>query len=300
MIQRGRWWKAMKSVAVEIGEKNLGLIAAGCAFFGIVAIFPAIGAIIAIFGLVADPAIVSAQLQLMEEFIPAEAYKLFSEQINALLAARTDQLGWTSLLSLMIALWSARLGVASIMQGLNAIHGQPNRGGLRQIMVALLLTVSLIGVSVASLLLVVIAPIVFSFLQLGAAAAWLLEALRWLVALFILLAGLGILYRFGPNARGDRPSWVSPGAVLAVVLWLAASVGFSLYLANFGRYNEVYGSIGAVIALLIWLYISAFLVLLGAALNAALRRLRRAEKAARKALEEERPPELDEGPGHPG
>ncbi|QQA41872.1 YihY/virulence factor BrkB family protein [Pelagovum pacificum] len=279
MITRTLWWRATRDAIREVDGKDLSLIAAGCAFFGLVGIFPAIAALIAIFGLVADPVVVRNELELLQGVIPPDAYELFEAQIESLLAARTDQLGWASALSIMVALWSARGAVASMMSGLNAIHGTSPRGGLRSVLVALAVTVSLIGVAVCTMLIVLVMPVLLAFLPLGPVTAWALEGLRWLAAMFILLAGLGILYRFGPNARGDRPGWISPGAVIVVICWLVASIGFTIYVSNFGRYNEVYGSLGAVIALLMWLYISALLVLAGAALNAAIRRLRRAEKA---------------------
>jgi len=265
-------WRLVANALAMADQANLGLIAAGVAFFAMFAIFPALAAIIAVFGLVADPSIVESQLELMRDVIPTEAFYLFDAQISRLLGARADTLGWATALSTGVALWSARAGVAALMRGLNAIKGEPNRGGIGHYAVALLLTICLVGIAVIALLIVVIAPIVLAFLPLGGVAALALEAIRWSVALFILLAALGLLYRFGPNTVDVRTGWVSPGAIVVVVVWIAASVGFSAYLRNFGSYNEVYGSIGAVIALLMWLYISAYLVLLGAVLNVVLHR----------------------------
>lgn len=265
-----RFWRVFVTVWNTAERSNLGLIAAGVAFFGMFSIFPAIAALIAVFGLVADPSVVETQLDLMTDLIPPEAFGLFKDQIDRLLGTRAETLGWATIVSISLALWSARAGVAALMRGLNAISGARNRGGLRHYAVALLLTACLIGIAVAALLVVVVAPILLAFLPLGALTTVALQALRWIVALFILMAALGLLYRFGPNQRARRPGWVTPGAVLVVVVWIVASVGFSTYLTNFGSYNEVYGSIGAVIALLMWLYISAYLVLMGAVLNATL------------------------------
>ena len=265
-----RGWRVAHTVYVQAENAHLGLIAAGVAFFGIFAIFPAMAALIAIFGLVADPAIVESQLQLMSDLIPEEAFGLFKDQVDRLLRTQSGTLGWATMVSTALALWSARAGVAALMRGLNAISGGRNRGGLRHYAVAFLLTICLVGIAVSALLVVVVAPIVLAFLPLGTMTAVLLEALRWIMALFILLAALGLLYRFGPNGRGKRMGWVTPGAFAVVVLWIVASVGFSVYLTNFGSYNEVYGSIGAVIAMLMWLYISAYLVLMGAVLNVTL------------------------------
>jgi len=268
MTRAKRMIRAMQWLGAEIDRTNLGLIAAGCAFFGVVAIFPAIAAVIALFGLVADPGVVTEQMELLREIMPAEAYTVFSTQVLGLLNTRSDALGWASGLSVLLALWSARAGVAAVIRGLNEIHGRGSRGGLRHAIVAMTLTVSLVGVALAALILVVVAPVVLAFLPLGPAEAFAAEAFRWTLAIAVLLAGLSLLYRFGPNPGGEaRPGWFTPGAVAAVAVWLAASVGFSVYLANFGNYNRLYGSIGAVIALMMWFYISAYLVLLGAVVN---------------------------------
>ena len=262
-----RLWRLCIEVWTTAADRHITLIAGGVAFFGFFALFPAAAAIISVFGLVADPAVVIQQLDVMKEIIPAETYQLLVAQIGRLLDARSDTLGWASGLSLMLALWAARLGVAGLMEGLNAIAGRPMRGGFRQILVALTLTVTLVGLSLAALIAVVLAPIFIALAPIPNDTAWVIEAIRWAVALFVLYAALSLLYRFGPNQRGARLRWMTVGAATAVVLWIGASAALSFYLANFARYNEVYGSIGAVIGMLLWLYVTAFLILLGAALN---------------------------------
>lgn len=263
-----RMIRAVQWLGAEIDRTNLGLIAAGCAFFGMVAIFPAIAAVIALFGIVADPGIVGDQMELLRDIMPAEAYSVFASQVMGLLNTRNETLGWASGLSILLALWSARAGVAAVIRGLNEIHGRGNRGGLHHALVALTLTIALVGVALSALILVVVAPVALAFLPLGPVQTFAAEAFRWTLAITVLLAGLSLLYRFGPNSSGEaRPGWFTPGAVVAVAVWLAASVGFSIYLANFGNYNRIYGSIGAVIALMMWFYISAYLVLFGAVVN---------------------------------
>jgi len=259
-------WGAAGQVAAMADRTHMGLMAAGIAFFGMFAIFPALAALIAVFGLVADPVVVEEQLAYFDDVMPPGADALISDQVHRLVTTQTGTLGWATVLSLLVALWSARAGVASLIQGLNAIHEIPNRGGLLHALVSILLTLSLIAIGLTGLFAVIIAPILIALAPVGAGTAWLLEAVRWVVALSALLMALGILYRFGPNGR-VRHAWVTPGAVLVITLWLAASAMFSAYLARFDSYNEIYGSIGAVVALMMWLYISAFLVLLGAAFN---------------------------------
>ena len=267
-----RVWQILQTMFEIVGRKQLSLIAAGVAFFGMFAVFPGIAAVIAVFGLIADPAVVSDQLQLMEGIIPPDAYDLFRLQIGRLLSARVDTLGWATFVSIMLALWSSRAGVAALMGGLNAIAGTPSRNGIWQAIVALGLTICLVALAITALFAVVIAPVFLQFVPLAGSTAWLLEGLRWLIALGVLLLALGLLYRFGPARRQVRGRWFTVGAVLVVVLWIGSSAGLSYYLTNFASYNEVYGSIGAVIGLLLWLYLSAFLILLGAVLNSIVHR----------------------------
>jgi len=260
-------WRVLVAVWTTAGEKHLGLIAAGVAFFGMFGIFPGIAAVIAIFGLIADPVVIAEQLALMEDIIPPDAYNLIASQVFRLVAAPTDALGWATGVSIALALWSCRAGVAALIGGLNAIAGQRLRNGIWQMVVALLLTFALVTLAIVALTAVVIVPIGLAFIPVANSTAWLLEGIRWLIALGVLMMGLSLLYRFGPARIGSRGRWITVGAFVVVVLWVAASAGLSYYLTNFGSYNEVYGSIGAVIGLLLWLYVSAYLILLGAALN---------------------------------
>lgn len=261
-----------RAVGRLAGESNLGLIAAGTAFFGMFALFPALAALIALFGLVADPVVVEEQFALWQEFIPQDAYDLLFGQVHGLLTAQTGTLGWATALSTLVALWTSRAGVSGLIKGLNAVHGRPDRSGLMHMLWAQMLTVALIGFAVAALLVTVVAPLVLAWLPLPAFTTILLALLRWAAGIVTVFLGLGLLYRWGPNTGGRRDRWLSAGTFLATALWLAASSGFTLYLSNFGSYNEVYGSIGAVIALMMWMYISAWLVLGGALVNVVLAR----------------------------
>ena len=263
----GRSWQFLCRIWATVGERNLGLIAAGVAFFGMFAIFPALAALIAVFGLLADPAIVSEQLNLLREVIPPEVFNILAAQIDRLLGAQSNTLGWATVLSIVLALWAARAGVAALMSGLNAIADMPSRNGFKQAFVAYNLTIGLVCLAILALLAVVISPIVLAFAPIASGSAMVLEGIRWVVALGALYAALAFLYRFGPNQRGARIKWFTIGAGIVVFVWIGASFGLSFYLTNFASYNEVYGSIGAVIGMLLWLYITAYLVLLGAVLN---------------------------------
>lgn len=256
-----------QGVIADANDRNADLIAAGVAFYALFALFPGLAALIAILGLLADPVVVEEQLTLIQELVPDEAYGLIATQVDDLLATSPDALTLATLVSLGVALWSARLGVAALIRGLNAVYDVPDRSGLRHAGVALLLTLGLIGMGIVALLAVVVAPVVIALLPLGPAGAAALTGIRWMVALGVIVLGLGFLFRWGPNRRGDRSRLITPGALLVAPFWLAASAALSAYVAGFGTYNEVYGSIGAVIVLLLWFWVSAYLVLLGAALD---------------------------------
>ncbi|WP_045996452.1 YihY/virulence factor BrkB family protein [Loktanella sp. S4079] len=260
-------WRILYAVWQTAGQKHLGLIAAGVAFFGIFGIFPGIAAVIAIFGLLADPVVISELMVMMDEIIPPDAYRLLSSQINRLVLAPPEKLGWATIFSIILALWSCRAGVGALIGGLNAIAGQRQRNGVLQVLIAFALTLALVSLAIVALTVVVILPIILAFLPITGSTAWIIEGVRWLIALGVLMLGLSLLYRFGPARIGSRGRWMTVGAFVVVILWVAASFGLSFYLTNFASYNEVYGSIGAVIGLLLWLYVTAYLILLGAALN---------------------------------
>ncbi len=267
-----RWallWAALRAVWDQIDEQNLSLISAGVAFFGMLALFPGLAAIIAIFGLVADPIVIQDQINLLRGIIPGDIFVLIEGQLKRIMSARGDTLGLATLVSILLALWSARAGVGALMRGLNTIYRAPNRSVLRHYFAAFNMTAALVMVALVAGAAVVVTPIVVSFLPLQIETVSWIDTVRWTAAIFVITGGISIIYRYGPRKRdGKRAPWLTPGAVFAVVMWACVSMAFSEYLANFGRYNEVYGSIGAVVALLMWLYFSAFLVLIGGAINA--------------------------------
>ena len=264
------WWRALWAAFNTSNERNLGLISAGVAFFGLLSIFPGLAALIALWGIFADPSFIDTQMELMRGIVPRDVFMLVDTQMDRLMSTTSGTLGFATALSLFLSLWSARAGVGAMIVGLNAIHGLPNRSGLWHYLLSFGLTIALVGVAIVATAAVVIAPIVLSFLPLDSWSEWIAALVRWAAAIFVLVMGLGVLHRYGPNHKPGKNAWVTPGLFVAVVLWAAASMGFSTYLSNFGQYNEIYGSIGAVAALLMWLYISAYLILLGAALNAEL------------------------------
>jgi membrane protein len=253
------------------GSRNISLISAGIAFYALLAVFPGVAVLVAIWGFLSDPAMVEDQLELIREFLPNEAFALLSGQVRRIVGAQGGSLGVTTLISAVITLWSARLGVGALIQALNAVHGTPQRGGIAHALLAIVLTLALIGVAIAAIGTVVVLPVLLAVVPLGGIAFMALSVANWLVVLAVVLGGVALLYRYGPNRR-PRTRWLSPGLWLAVAVWALASLGFTRYLTQFGDYGAVYGSLGAVVALLMWFFISAYAVLLGAVLNVRLER----------------------------
>ena len=244
-----RWaalFRAARAVWEQIDEQNLSLISAGVAFFGMLAMFPGLAALIAIFGLVADPVIIQDQIDLLRGIIPADIFNLIESQLTRITSARSDTLGLATLISILLALWSARAGVGAMMRGLNTIYRAPNRSVLRHYFAAFNMTLALVMVARVAGMAVVVTPIVVAFLPLQVETVNWIDTVRWTAAIFVITGGISIIYRYGPRKRdGKRAPWLTPGAVFAVVMWACVSMAFSEYLANFGRYNEVYGSINA-------------------------------------------------------
>lgn len=271
MLERARAnWRLVQGMQARMRRANLSLVAAGGAFFAMFSLMPGLAAVISLLGFVADPAVVDDQLDLLRDFIPEDAFALVDAQIRRLVATNSSTLGWTTAVTTLTALWSARLGTDAVIKAVNAVHDAPMRGGVMAAAAALGITVALILVVIVAVLTMIVLPLGMALLPPGRYVAVAIEALRWLVALVVVFAGIWVLYRFAPNGPAARVGLFSPGALLAVIVWAAGSWSFSYYLTNFGAYNEVYGSIGAVIALMMFLYITIYVVLLGAALNAEL------------------------------
>lgn len=286
-------WHLVRGIGRRISEADLSLVAAGAAFFAMLSLFPGLAAVIALLSLFTDPAALDAQLQMLSDVIPKDVFALIQTQVTRLVSANdSTTLGWTTGLSLLMALWSSRVGTDAILRAINAVHDAPVRGGLMGLVVALGITLALIIVVVVALLTMVLLPVMLAILPTGGITALAVDAGRWLVSLAVVFGGIWVLYRFAPTGRGARIAFFNPGAVLAVVVWGAGSWGLSFYLTNFAAYDRVYGSIGAVIALLVFLYVTIFIVLLGAALNAELARMRRdAAKDAPAQAEGQQPAE---------
>jgi membrane protein len=251
-----------------ISEDNVPIIAGGVAFFLLLGLVPGIAALISIYGLVADPADIQAQFAALSGFLPEDARRLLEEQMTRI-AGQPGTAGFAAAISIAIALWGGGTAMKTLMNALNIVYDeQEKRGYIKLTLAALGLTLAMVLIGVISIGLIVALPPLVRNLGLGDTAATIVTLLRWPLLLVVALVALAILYRYGPSRDQPQWSWVSVGAVVATVLWVAGSALFAVYAGNFGNYNETYGSLGAVIVLMMWLYISAFVVLLGAEVNA--------------------------------
>ena len=263
----------LKRVKAEVKDDNVGLLAAGVAFYAMLAIFPAIIARVTIYGMVADPNQIESQVAEFAKSLPAGADELLTNQLTNVVNAGQQALSIGLALSLLALLWSVSSGVQGLIKSLNVIYDEKEtRGFVKLRGLSLLLTLGAIVVAVVALALITVFPGVIDGLGLGRAGQVAASVARWVVLAVLVLLALGVVYRLGPDRANPRWRWVSSGAVVALVLWLLGSVGFSWYVDNFGKYNQTYGALAAVIILLLWLYLSAFAVLLGAELDAEIER----------------------------
>ncbi|MBK4217581.1 YihY/virulence factor BrkB family protein [Paracoccus caeni] len=275
-------WAFWAAVFERMDKIHMGLIAAGVAFYAMFAVFPGLAAILALWSLWFDPSVIMAYVDVAHEFIPDGASEIIDGQVHSLTAAGRTSIGWASFVSFMVATIAARAGVEALIRGLNAAYGVRGHSTVFGFLLAYMLTLAIVGISLAGLATIVIVPILLTFVQIGQVRIWLLGGLPWAAMFGLVILGIGILYRYGPNVKTPRTPIFTWGALFAALLWAAASVGFSAYLSSFNSYNRIYGSIGTVVALLMWFYLAGFSVLLGALINVELARRRRV-KAARAA-----------------
>ena len=253
----------------EAKTDQVPLLAAGVAFFGFLSLFPALIAAVTTYGLVADPSQIRSQIGNVTEAMPRDARSLIMTQIDTLTSTPQQSLGLGLIIALALALWSASGGVGYLMSAINlAYDEEETRGFVKRKALALGLTLGSIIFALVGIGLVAIAPAVFDSLGLSTIGRVVAEAARWLLLLVLVILALAVAYRVAPDRDAPRFAWVSTGAIVATVIWLIASLGFSLYVDNFGSYGKTYGSLAAVVVMLLWLWITCYIVLLGAEINA--------------------------------
>ena len=265
-------WKGWKDILWrtyhQISEDRLLAVAAGVVFYGLLALFPAITALVSVYGLFAKASTISSHLSVMAGILPGGAFDIFQEQVNRLVAKGDAKLGFGFVFGLGIALWSANAGMKAIMDALNVVYEEKEkRGFIKLNLMSLAFTVAAIVALLLAMGAVVIMPLVLGYIWLGSESELLLSLLRWPVLLVGVILGLAVLYRYGPSRREPRWQWLSVGSVFAAVTWLVTSALLSWYLAHFANYDATYGSLGAAIGLMMWLWISTIVILFGAQLN---------------------------------
>jgi membrane protein len=276
-----RDWKAvLKRTWQQIDEDRLLATAAGVVFYGLLAIFPAVTALVSSYGLFADPSTISANLQTLALMLPDGTFAIVQDQIARVLAKGTGTLGMTFVFGLLMAIWSANAGMKAIFDALNVVYEErETRGFLRLNVTSLAFTVAALAAILLMVGGVIAVPLALQRLGLGERGEWIITLGRWPALALFLLTALAILYRFGPSRTDARWQWISPGAVAATLLWLAGSALLSWYLSNFANYTATYGSLGAAIGLMTWMWMSAIIVLCGAELNSEIERASQDEPA---------------------
>lgn len=263
------WKDVFKRAWNHTGEDNISLAAGGVTYYVLVALFPGLAALVSIYGLFSDPAQVQQQVGSLSGVLPADAQTLISAELKQIAGASGGALSFGAVIGFLIALYSSSRGVGGLMIGLNIAYEEKERRSLFwQYFIALVLTWVLIVAGLVAIGFIAGAPAVIDAIGLGSIATWLFYILEWPVLMGFMLIILAVIYRYGPSRDHPKWAWISPGALTATVLWVVGSIAFTIYVAHFGNYNKTYGSLGAIIVLLTWMYVSSYAVLFGAEVNA--------------------------------
>ncbi len=264
------WKEILGRVWVKTGTDNIGLLAAGVAFFAFLAFVPLLGAMVMTYGLVADPKTIADHMHVIITLVPHDAAKLILDQILSLVATASAKKGLGLALALFVSLYGASRATGAIMSALNVVYEQPERRSFfKTALISLVMIVGSVVILVVGLLAAsVIAFIGKAIADMGPLAAIAVTAATWLVAGALASTGIATTYRWGPSRHDAKWRWLSFGSTLATILWLVATIGFGAYATTLGNYNATYGSLSAVVVLLMWLWVSAYAILLGAEINA--------------------------------
>jgi len=264
----------------RFNQDNISMVSAGVAFFMLLSIFPGLAAFVALYGLVADVGAVTPQLRLLAHILPADVLSFIADEITRLAGAQKGGLSLTFVGGLLLAVWSANGAVKALFQGMNMAYGEPERRGfIKLTLITLAFTLGILVVLSLTITALIGGPAVAA--AYGPKAAMVVQVAGLPLVLVIVAVGIALLYRFGPSCAEPRWRWVSWGGAAAAVLWLAVSVVFSAYVQRFGNFDRTYGALGAVIGLMMWLWLSMLIVLAGAELNAEIERVYEPARAAK-------------------
>jgi len=267
----GDWRAVLARVFAFMSTELVTLTAAGVSYYTLLALFPALAALVLVYGMITDANSLGAHLDALAGIVPESILKFVSAELTRLIQNSSGRLGIGAVVSLLIALWSANGGVKSMFWAMNiAYNTEETRSFIKLNLITLAFTLAAMAVFVVVINALVVIPLIVGALELGALGSVLATVIPGAIAFIIVYASIVVIYRFGPSQPPAAWRWITPGAVAAAVIWLIASIGFSYYLSNFSNYDATYGTLGTAIGLLIWLYISAFIVIVGADVNAEL------------------------------
>lgn len=265
------WKQIIRGVVAAIGEDRLLANAAAVTFYGLLALFPALATLISLYGLIADPHAIGDQLASIRGVVPGGGMQIINDQVHSLLGAPHQALGLGAIFGILVALWSANSGMKALFDALNvAFEARERRGFVKLTLITIGFTLGAMVFLIAALGALVAVPAIIHFIGLGHAGDLLLSLLRWPALLALVGLVVTILYRYGPSRPDARWRWISWGSGFAALAFLATSLLFSFYVENFGSYNKTYGSLGAAVGFMTWIWISTTIVLIGAELDAAL------------------------------
>jgi membrane protein len=263
------WQDIFWRVYASVNDNRLLAVAAGVAFYSLLAIFPAVAAFVSLYGLLADASTIDSHLSLVAGILPGGAVEILHEEVTKLAAKSDAKLSAGFIVALGVALWSANAGMKAIIDALNVVYDEKEKRSFVTLnAISLLFTLIAILSLMVALAAIVVAPIVFAFVGLSNLFSFAIVILRWPLLLVLAAIALAAIYRYGPSRREAQWQWLSVGSAAAAVVWLISSVLFSWYIANFGAYNATYGSLGAAVGMMMWMWISAVVILLGGELNA--------------------------------
>jgi len=261
---RDIFWRTVR----EFGADNIPQVAGGVAFFGLLSIFPAMAAFVSLYGLFSNVQMAEQQLNLLAGVLPDAALQMVGQQMLRLASSRHSGLGVAFAVSLLVSLWSANAGIKALFAGLNiAFEETEKRNFVTLNLVSLSFTLGALVFLTIAFAAVVAAPIALAYLGYTPGGFAVMNVLRWPLLMLVAIVGITLLYRYGPSRHRERWPWVSWGSVFAAALWLAVSLLFSVYVAHFGSYDRTYGSLGAAVGFMSWLWISSIAILFGAELN---------------------------------
>lgn len=262
-------WKDIASrVKDQLTKDHVSIVSAGIAFYFFLAIFPAIAAALSIYGLVMEPAQVEQQMSQLANVLPEQAHQMVSNILERQSEKSESSLGWSLILSILISLWSANKGTKAVFEGVNITYDEiDERGFFKLNAVTLLFTIGGIIIGFIAIAMVVVFPALIDKIGLPSTLETIIQLLRWPILALIVIFALAAVYKVAPYRKSPEFKWTSWGAIIATVFWLAGSLLFNLYVNNFSSFDETYGSFAAIIILMLWFFLTAFIILLGAEIN---------------------------------